>query len=182
MSRKYRIRSLKVFLWKWCFWQFRNIHKKAYISESFIKKTSRLIKNKLRQSCFPMNCVNCFKNTYFEGPLQVAVNNTTICFVKIHHLLRQGSEKITVGVFVSFHRIFSNESNLPTPFVFSWPALTNQISNHLRLNYEFSLHLRAEALVKKLTCIHVQLAQLVEFVKRWSIVSEKFVSFDSRIT
>ena len=36
-----------------------------------------------------MDCVNCFKNIYFEGPLQVAVNNTIICFDKINHLLKK---------------------------------------------------------------------------------------------
>ena len=34
-----------------------------------------------------------------------------------------------------------------------WPALTNQISNLFRSIYKLSLHLRAEAPNKKLTCI-----------------------------
>ena len=47
------------------------------MSEYFIKKVADywLIKKRLRQSCFPLDCVKCFKNIYFEEPLQVAVNN-----------------------------------------------------------------------------------------------------------
>ena len=84
MFHKYRIRSPKVFL-KWCSWQFCNIHKKASMSESFIKKVAGnwLIKKRLQHSCFLMNCVKCFEET-----LQVAVDNdstqnkTILCFVK----------------------------------------------------------------------------------------------------
>ena len=57
--------------------------------ESFIKKVAgyRLIKKRvLRQSCFPLDYVKCFKNTYFEEPLQVAVNNDSN---KYNNLLRQ---------------------------------------------------------------------------------------------
>ena len=47
------------------------------MSEYFIKKVADywLIKKRLRQSCFPLDCVKYFKNIYFEEPLQVAVNN-----------------------------------------------------------------------------------------------------------
>ena len=75
-----------------------------------------------------------------------------------------------------------NESNLPRPFVFTWPVFTNQISNLLRSNYKFSVHLRNKAPNKKLTCIHLEIVQLVGFVKRWSGVSQKSISFDSGIT
>ena len=61
-----------------------------------------------------------------------------------------------------------------------WPVLTNQISNILQLDYKVFLHLRTEAPNKTLTCIHVEIAQLVEFVKSWSGASEKFVSFEFR--
>ena len=62
MFHKYRIRSFKEFY-------------KA--SESFIKKVAGywLIKRRLQHSCFPVDCVKCFKSTYFEEPLEVAVNN-----------------------------------------------------------------------------------------------------------
>ena len=35
----------------------------------FYWKRSRLIKKRPRHSCFPVDCVKCFKNTYFDGPL-----------------------------------------------------------------------------------------------------------------
>ena len=93
--------------------------------------------------------VKSFKNTYFEEFTQ---NNTImICFVKINHLPWQGWEKITAGVFVSF--CVAVPSN--TPFVFTWPVLTNQISNLLRSNYKLSWHIRAEAPSKNLNSIHV---------------------------
>ena len=50
------------------------------------------------------------------------------------------------------------------------------------VNYISFLDLSAEARNKKLTCIHVEMAQLVGFVKRWSDVSQKSVPFDSGIT
>ena len=69
-------------LQKWRFCQFRNIHKNA--SAFFMKKVAGywLIKKRLQHSCFPVDWAKCFKNTYFEEPLQVAVtqNNTIICF------------------------------------------------------------------------------------------------------
>ena len=47
------------------------------MSESFIKKVAAywLIRKTLRRRCFHADCMKCFKNTYFEESLQVAVNN-----------------------------------------------------------------------------------------------------------
>ena len=68
----------------------------SVMSKPFIKKVAGywLIETRLRHSCFPLDCVKHFKNTCFEEPLQVAVNNdsinTIICFLKINHLPLQG--------------------------------------------------------------------------------------------
>ena len=75
MFHKYRIRSLKEFYKNSCSCQFCYIHKKA--SESFNEKVAGYLLNKkrLQHCCFPVDWAKCFKNTYFEEPLQVAVNN-----------------------------------------------------------------------------------------------------------
>ena len=75
----------------------------------------------------------------------------------------------------------SNESNLPTPFFFTWSVLTNQFSNLLRSNYKFSLHLRVEAPNKKIA-YKKEIVLVVRYVKRWSGLSKKSVSFDLGIT
>ena len=69
MFHKCRIRSIKEFC------ENGVLEKNA--SESFIKKVAGywLIKKRLQHSCFPADWRKCFKNTYFEEPLQVAVNN-----------------------------------------------------------------------------------------------------------
>ena len=69
MFHKCRIRSIKEFC--------KNGVLDKNASESFIKKVAGywLIKKRLQHSCFPVDWAKCFKNTYFEEPLQVAVNN-----------------------------------------------------------------------------------------------------------
>ena len=66
MFHKYRVRSLKVFL------TVSQYSQESIYFGVFYLKSCRLVKKRLRHS-FP--CVKCFKNTYFEGPLQVAVND-----------------------------------------------------------------------------------------------------------
>ena len=58
------------------------------MSESFIKKVAGywLIKKRLRHSCFPVDCVKCFKNSYFEELLQIAENNDS---KKYNNLFRE---------------------------------------------------------------------------------------------
>ena len=71
MFHKYRIRSLKEFCKNGVLDSF------AISTSLLLKKVAGywLIKKRLRHSCFPVDCVKCFKNTYFEEPLQIAVNN-----------------------------------------------------------------------------------------------------------
>ena len=59
------------------------------MSESFTKKVAgyRLIKKRHRHSCFAVvDCLKCFKNTYFEELSQVAVNNDS---KKYNNLFRE---------------------------------------------------------------------------------------------
>ena len=113
---------------------------------SFIKKVAgyKLIKKRLQHSCFLLDCIKCFKNAYLEEPLQVPVNNQ----------FRENKPPVPTRIRKdSSWSICSNESNLPTPFVFMWSVLTNRISSLLWPNYKFSLHLRAEVPNEKVTCI-----------------------------
>ena len=46
----------------------------------------------------------------------------------------------------------------------TWPVLTNQVSDFVRSNYKFSLHIRAEAPNKKLIYIQPEITQLARDV------------------
>ena len=66
-----RVRHLEVFFKK----VFHKIHRKIPALESLFNivaawKTCNFIKKKLRQSCFPMNFAEFFKNIYFEEHLR----------------------------------------------------------------------------------------------------------------
>ena len=74
----------------------------------------------------------------------------------MNHLLQQGYEEITAGVFVSFsvaalENIVLVQTNLISqlPYVFTGTVLTSQISNFVRSNYKFSLYTSAKAPNKK---------------------------------
>ena len=84
MFHKYRIGGIKEFC--------KNGVLDKNTSASFIKKVAGywLIKKRLGYRCFPADWAKCFKNTYFEEPLQIAVNNDSEqyfhLFLKINHL------------------------------------------------------------------------------------------------
>ena len=58
-----------MFLKKWCFDSFAISTRKRLCQSllTYWKETPH--------SCFPVYCVKCFKNAYFEEPLQVVANN-----------------------------------------------------------------------------------------------------------
>ena len=124
------------------FWQFRNIPKNT--SESFIKKVAGywLIKKRLQRSCFHADCVKCSKNTFFEEPLKIAVNNNSNLFLKINHLLR----KITAGAFVSFR------AAIPANLIYRRPLFSNLLWPNHKFFYIYA--------PQQQTLIHVKIAQL----------------------
>ena len=75
MFHKYRTRGLKEFCKNDVLDSFAISTRKP--RSLLLKKVAGywLIKKRLWHSCFPVDCIKCFKNTFFEGSPQVAVND-----------------------------------------------------------------------------------------------------------